>query len=79
MKIKVELYGVLGKKIPEFYAPDGVDIELPDGSSVRDLLDHLKIPEEWKAAVSLDSRLLKQEDPIRDGGRIRIFQAVHGG
>lgn len=79
MKIKVRLFGVLGKKLPEFDSPDGVKIELPDDASAGDLLKHLKIPENWGVAVAMDSRLLKHDDSIRDGAEIRLLQAVHGG
>jgi sulfur carrier protein ThiS len=79
MKVKIKLFGVLGLKLPEFASPEGVEIELPDGSTARGLLKHLKIPDDSGPAVTIDSRLLKHEDLIRDGAEIRIFQAVHGG
>lgn len=73
------MFGALGLKLPEFASLDGVEIELPDESTIGDLLEYLKIPETWGPAVTIDSRLLKYEDLIRDGSEIRIFQAVHGG
>ncbi len=79
MKIKIQLFGVLGRKLPEYDSPDGVEIELPDGSTAGDLLEYLKIPESWGPAVAMNSRLLKHEDSIQSGSEIRIFQAVHGG
>ena len=79
MKVEIQLFGVLGKKLPEFGSPEGVEIELPDESSVGDLLKYLKIPEDWGVAVAMDSRLLKYEDPMRDGAEIRLLQTVHGG
>ena len=79
MKIKVQLFGVLGKKLPEFASPKGVEIELPDNSSVGDLLKYLKVSEEWGVTVAMDSRLMKYDDPVHDGAEIRLLQAVHGG
>ena len=79
MKVKILLFGVLGMKLPEWASPEGVEIELPDDSTASDLLKYLKIPEDWGPAVTIDSRLLKNEDPVLDGSEIRIFQAVHGG
>ena len=79
MKIKIQLFGLLGRKLPEFDSADGVQIELPDESTAGDLLKYLKIPEARGAAVAMDSRILKSGDLIRDGAEIRIFQAVHGG
>jgi len=79
MKVKVQLFGVLGTKLPQFSLPEGVEIELPDESTAGDLLEYLKIPDAWGPAVAMNSRLLKYEGKIRDGAEIRIFQAVHGG
>jgi hypothetical protein len=50
MKVRVQLFVVLGNKIPEFASLEGIDIELPDGSVARDLLYYMKIPEEWGVA-----------------------------
>ena len=79
MKLRVQLFGVLGSKLPEFGSPEGVEIELSDESSVGDLLNYLKIPENVEVTVAMDSRLLKYEDPMRDGAEIRLLQTVHGG
>ena len=79
MKVKIQLFGGLGRKLSEFGSPEGVEIELPDESTAGDLLEYLKIPGAWRPAVAMNSRLLKYEDKIQDGAEIRIFQAVHGG
>jgi len=79
MKVRVQLFGVLGNKLPEFGSPEGVEIELPDESSVGDLINYLKIPEDWEVTVAMDSRLLKYDDLMRDGAEIRVLQPVHGG
>ena len=79
MKVKIQLFGVLGLRLPEFNSPQGVELELPDESTAGDLLEYLKIPEDWGPAVAMNSRLLKHEDSLQDGADIRIIQAVHGG
>ena len=79
MKSKIQLFGLLGRKLPEFGSPDGVEIELPDEATAADLLKYMKIPEAWGVAVAMDSRLLKYDEQIREGAEIRIFQTVHGG
>jgi sulfur carrier protein ThiS len=79
MKVKIQLFGVLGLKLPEYASPEGVEIELPDGAAAGDLLEYLKIPDSWGPAVAMNSRLLKYEDPVTNGAEISIFQAVHGG
>jgi sulfur carrier protein ThiS len=79
MKVRVQLFGILGRKLPRYSAAEGVQIELPDKSSVRDLLEYLKIPSDWAPAAAMNSRLLKNDDIIKDGADIKIFQSVHGG
>ena len=79
MKVRVQLFGVLGNKLPEFGSPEGFEIELSDESSVRDLLNYLNIPSDWGVTVAMDSRLLKYDDLMRDGAEIRVLQPVHGG
>ena len=79
MKVKIQLFGILGRKLPQYSSPDGVEIELPDGSTAGDLLSFLTIPDNWMPAVAMDSRLLRFGDSLRDNADIRIFQSVHGG
>ena len=79
MRVKIQLFGILGLKLPEFNSPQGVELDLPDGSTAGYLLEYLKIPKAWGAAVAMNSRLLKQEDSLEDDADIRIVQAVHGG
>ena len=79
MKVKIQLFGALGSKLPEFASPEGVQVELPDESTAGDLLEYLKIPDDWQPAVTMNSRLLKNEASLKENAEIRIFQAVHGG
>lgn len=79
MKVKIQLFGALRGKLPEYASPEGIEIEMPDDSTAGDVLEYLKIPDSWGPAVAMNSRLLKHEDTIQDGAEIRIFQAVHGG
>lgn len=79
MKVKIQLFGALAGRLPEYDSPEGVEIELPDESTAGDLLEVLKIPGAWGPALSMNSRLLKSDGRIQDGAVISIFQAVHGG
>jgi sulfur carrier protein ThiS len=79
MKVKIQLFGVLGKKLPEFASPEGIEIDLPDGSSAGDLFNYLEVSEKWGVAVAMNNRLLKSDDPLIDGAEIRLLQTVHGG
>jgi sulfur carrier protein ThiS len=79
MKVRVQLFGVLGRKLPQYSSTEGVEVELNDGSTAGDLLKTLGIPDDWAPATAMNSRLLRPEDMLLDGADIRIFQSVHGG
>lgn len=79
MKVKVRLYGTLSREYPGYRHSQGIEVELPDGATVNDLLVHLGISESQKAVVAIDGRIQKANDKIPSGVRAQVFQPVHGG
>jgi len=56
----------------------GIEVELPEGATVQDLLALLEIPESQAAMVIMEGRALKADDPIRGGVPVNIFQSIRG-
>lgn len=79
MKIEVELYGTLRKLYSGSQDPQGIRLEIPDGTTVTDLLNQLKIPDQRGVVVTMDGRILKSKDKIPGGRSVRVFQTIHGG
>jgi sulfur carrier protein ThiS len=79
MKVKVNLYGTLSAGISGYRQSQGIEIELPQGATVKDLLALLEIPESQKAVVAIDGRIRKANDKIPCGACARILQPIHGG
>jgi sulfur carrier protein ThiS len=79
MKVWVKLYGTLSLRVPGYQHSRGIEIDLPEGSTVDDLLALLKISESQGAVVTIDSRIRKAGDKIPDGVHARVFQSVGGG
>jgi sulfur carrier protein ThiS len=79
MKMRVKLYGTLSKRFPDYQHSRGIEVEIPDGATVKDLLALLKIPESQGAVVALEGRILKADDTIRNGVPVNIFQPLAGG
>jgi sulfur carrier protein ThiS len=79
MKIRVDLYGTLGQKIPGYRHSQGIEMDIIEGATVSDLLALLEIDRFQKAVVAIDGRIYKSNDKIPAGARARIFQPVHGG
>ena len=79
MKIRVKLYGTLSQRFPGYQHSRGIEVEIPDGATVKDLLAHLEIPESQGAVVALEGRILKADDTIRGGVPVNIFHPLSGG
>lgn len=79
MKVKVRLHGTLGQKIPGYRSPQGTEIEIPDGATVKDLLTHLEISEIGATAVITNGRVLEVDAEMKAGWFLEIFQSIQGG
>jgi sulfur carrier protein ThiS len=79
MKVRIKLYGTLSLRVPGYEHSQGIEIELAEGATVKDLLDHLKISESQGAVVTIDGRIRKAGDKIPEGVHARVFQSVGGG
>jgi sulfur carrier protein ThiS len=79
MKVRVKLFGILGQRFTGYHHEQGMDVEIPDGARVRDLLSHLDISPSLGNIVSVDAQLMKPNDKLQNGALINIFQPVFGG
>jgi len=79
MKIRVKLYGTLRYPYPGYEHSQGLEIEVSDEATVKDLLTLLEISEWQKAVVTIEGRIAKAEDKMGEGDRVDVFQAIHGG
>ena len=79
MKVRVRLFGTLGKKFPDHDPLNGFEIEVSENANVSDLLDQLEIPKSKIGLVSVDGRLAKAGKRLKQGDLIRIFRPIFGG
>jgi sulfur carrier protein ThiS len=79
MKVTVKLYGTYSQRFPSYRHSQGMEVEIPDGATVNDLLAHLEISESQGAVVIMEGRVLKADDKMRCGVQINVLQAIHGG
>ena len=79
MKVRVRLFGTLGQRVPGYKPSQGIEVELPDGATVKDLLAHLKISESRGAVVIVEGRVLKADDKMQSGSLVSVLQAIRGG
>jgi len=79
MKTKVKLYGTLSQCFLGYQHAQGIEVEIPDGATVQDLLALLEISESQGAVVIMEGRVLKADDQMRCGVPVDVFQSIRGG
>jgi sulfur carrier protein ThiS len=79
MKVRVKLYGTLSQRFPGYQHSQGIEVEIPDGATVKDLLALLEISETQGAVVIVEGRTQKAEDKLQSGVPVSVLQAIRGG
>ena len=79
MKVRVKLYGTLSQHFPGYQPSQGIEVEIPDGATARDLLAILEIPESQGAVIVAEGRVLGADDRIQCGVPVSVLQVIHGG
>ena len=79
MKLRVKLYGTLSQHVPDYRHSQGVEVEIPDGAKVKDLLARLEISESQGAVVIMEGQILKTNDTIQSGVTVHVLQSLSGG
>jgi thiamine biosynthesis protein ThiS len=79
MKVRVRLFGTLGRRFPGYQHSQGMEIEIPDGATVKDLLARLDLQESRGVVVIAEGRILRADDRVQRGVPIDVMQAMGGG
>ncbi len=79
MKVKVRLFGTLGKQFPHHDPLNGFTVEIPDNATVGELLDQLQIPKSKIGLVSVQGRLVNADKALKPNDFVRIFRPIFGG
>jgi sulfur carrier protein ThiS len=79
MKVTVRLYGTLSRSYPGYQHPQGIEVEISDGATVKDFLAVLEIPDSQRAVVIVEGRVLRAGDRLRRGAAVNVMQPIHGG
>ena len=79
MKVRVKLFGTLSQGFPGYQHSQGMEVEIPEGATVKDLLALLEISESRGAVVIAEARILKAGDKLRRGAQVNVLQSIQGG
>jgi sulfur carrier protein ThiS len=79
MKVWVKLFGTLPQRYPEYDPEDGLEVEIPDGAEVKDLLAYLELSASDGGVATIDNLVVNVEAKLKEGVCVRIFQGAFGG
>ena len=79
MIVTVKLFGTLPTHFKDYDPEKGLKLEIPDGSSVKDLLARLDIPDNTGCFVSMNNQVAKKEQKLTANAVIFILQSLAGG
>ncbi len=79
MKIRVKLFGTLPQRYPDYDPSQGLEVGIPDGAKVKDLLARLEIFASDGGLVVIDNLVVQHDDALKEGVSVRIFQSAFGG
>jgi molybdopterin synthase sulfur carrier subunit len=79
MKIQLKLYATLSRFSPNGAAGASFEVELPEGATLQDLVNQMKIPAE-EAKITFCNGLMQSLDwNLKPGDEIGIFPPIGGG
>jgi len=76
MRVTVTVFGELRRYLPD---GDTVQVEVPEGATVADVLAHVGIPADqvWMSAVN--DTVVKPDHRLSPGDHLEVFHPVGGG
>jgi len=78
MKVKVKVYATLREYLPSGSAGTR-SMELGEGTSIRQLLGQLRVPEKEVAFVFVNSAQRKLDQALDNGDEVGVFPPIAGG
>ena len=79
MKVQVRLFGTLSQGFPDYQPSQGIEVEISEGMTVRELLDRLGLSQSPGTVVIAEGRILKETDRIQGEVPLNVMQAIAGG
>ena len=79
MHVRVKLLGTLASCYRGHYAAAGLDLEVPAGLTVTDLVERLGIEKERVAIVTINGFLAKAADRVPENAIVKLIQPIAGG
>ncbi len=79
MIVHVKLFATLRRQYPDVGIGESMPVELPDGATMDQLIEHLHLPADQVKIVFVNNIVQQVGYILRDGDQVGIFPAVGGG
>jgi molybdopterin synthase sulfur carrier subunit len=79
MKVELHLYASFKNHLPEKNRENTFIMEIPDGTTIRELFSRLNIPPEAPKVIFLNGVHTKEDEVLKEGDRLGAFPPVAGG
>jgi molybdopterin converting factor small subunit len=79
MRVDVRLFATLAVYLPFPAEGAGARIEVPDGSTVGQVIRRLGIPDEFPRITLLNGLDADPEQPLHEGDTVSVFPPLAGG
>ena len=76
LNLNIKLYGTLGGACADYNHVSGLDVAMPEGACISDLLARLNIIKKPVGMVAVNGYPRGAEAVLKDGARVQIFQPV---
>ncbi|UCF56763.1 MAG: MoaD/ThiS family protein [Deltaproteobacteria bacterium] len=79
IRVNVKLFVTLRKYIPDYDPEKGINVDMKEGSTIKDLIETLGLPPNEASVIFINGISKKTTDHIKDGCHIKIFTPLAGG
>ena len=77
--VHVKLFATLRRHRPELGLGEAFSVDLPEGTTVRELIRQLDLPEDQVKVVFVNALFREMDHVLADGDEVGIFPPVGGG
>ena len=77
--VHVKLFATLRRQYPHLGLGEAMPVELPEGTTVGQLVEHLRLPAKDVKVVFVNNIVRGEEHALSDGDKLGMFPPVGGG
>jgi molybdopterin converting factor small subunit len=79
MKVEVRLFALLERYLPPDASGDAASLDVPPGTTVRDVIELLEIPKDLSCLTVINGRDASPEQLLAPGDVLSMFPPLAGG